>query len=475
MNCYAAVDIGASSGRVLLGTYQDGRIDLAEIHRFKNGFFRKGFLDVWDTDYLLKEILTGLAKIKQAGIDTCTLGIDTWAVDYCLLDGEGQPIHDVVSYRDHRTDGAIDKVAELISKETIYQKTGIQFQPFNTLFQLFVEKQEDLERTETILMVPDYLTYRLTGEKVLEKTNASSMQLVNLETGELDEELLALVGLNRKQFPPLIEAGTVVGSLKQEFFPEFDLPEVEVIAVGTHDTASAVAGTPGEGDNWAYLSSGTWSLLGMEMEEPISTTAAYQENYTNEGGVYDTYRFLKNIMGMWLIQEVSRMLDHRYTFAELAQLAAEVEPFQREIDVNHPRFLNPEHMIEEIQAYCQETGQSIPETPGEIVRCVYDSLALCYQRELQKLAELTGKEVEELIIVGGGGNVALLNQTVADLTGMTVWAGPSEATAVGNIVVQMIQKGEFTDLAEARKVIKNTYPMKKFESNNNEYGGRKNV
>ena len=462
MNYYASVDIGASSGRVLLGSLQNDKIKLEEIHRFKNGFEHNGTFDVWDSEALLTEILKGLEKIRLLGIEKCSLGIDTWAVDYCLLDGEGQAIRDIISYRDRRTTDAIDALTKNVSREIIYQKTGIQFQPFNTLIQLSVEKKEDLARTETILLVPDYLTYRLTGEKVLEKTNASTMQLVNLETGELDEELLAVLGLKRTQFPPLVDAGTPVGKLKKDLFPTYQLPEVDVFAVGSHDTASAVAGTPGEGEHWAYLSSGTWSLLGMELNSPISNQQAFQENYTNEGGVFNTYRFLKNIMGMWLIQEVAKNLENRYSFVELAELASKQQAFQFEIDVNDERFLNPTNMIEAIQDYCRETKQAIPETPGELTRCIYDSLALRYKKELQTLQELTGKTLEELIIVGGGGNVSLLNQTIADITGMTIWAGPSEATAIGNLVVQMIAKGDLKGIDEARQVIARTYPMKKY-------------
>lgn len=465
MNHYAAVDIGASSGRVLLASNRDGIIKMEEIHRFKNGFTRKGVFDVWDIESLLAEIIEGLAIIKQKGIESCTLGIDTWAVDYCLLDEANEPIYDVISYRDHRTDGEMERTFEKMAKETIYEKTGIQFQPFNTLFQLATEQKEDLERTASILLVPDYLSFRLTGEKVLEQTNASTMQLLNIESAELDEDLLALINLKRSQFPVLVQAGTRIGALKNEWFSEFDLPEVDVLAVGSHDTASAVAGTPGIGENWAFLSSGTWSLLGMELNEPLVSTETFSENYTNEGGVYGTTRFLKNIMGMWLVQEVARMLDNRYTFPELAALAEQVEPNRFYIDVNDSAFLNPDNMIEAIQDYCQKANQPIPKTPGELIRCIYDSLAICYQKELTKLEEFTNTNINDLIIVGGGGNIALLNQTVANLTGVTVWAGPSEATALGNIVVQMIAKGDLEDINEARQVIARTYPMKKYVKN----------
>lgn len=464
MNTYVAVDIGASSGRLLVASLVDGKIKLKEIHRFKNGFFRKGLHDVWDSEFLLNEIVKGLEKVKKSGFEKCVMGIDTWAVDYALLNEKDELIHEIVSYRDQRTENAVEKIKKKISTEEIYKKTGIQFQQFNTLFQLYVEEKRNLEKAKSILLVPDYLTFRLTGIKKMEKTNASTMQLMNLETGELDETLLQILNLNREQFPDLVEAGTGIGMLKKENFPDHDLPSCEVIAVGTHDTASAVAGTPGLGDSWAFLSSGTWSLLGMELNRSIGTKEAFKENYTNEAGVYDTNRFLKNIMGLWMVQEVSRKLETPYTFSELAQLAELALPFQQKIDINDSRFLNPENMIEEIQAYCKETNQVVPFTTGEIIRSIYDNLARSYQQELKKLSKLTGKSIKELIIVGGGANVSLLNQMIADLTGITVWAGPSEATALGNLIVQMIAKEDVRDLNAGRKLIYDTYPMRKFES-----------
>lgn len=459
MKNYVAVDIGASSGRVLLGNIENDKLKLQEIHRFDNNIKKEGIYEVWPTDFLLTEILTGLEKLKKLGVEKCSLGIDTWGVDYALLDKFGQKISEITSYRDSRTKYGMEDIAKIITKEDIYLKTGIQFQPFNTLFQLFVEEKEKLKMTETILLVPDYLNYRLTGKKTLERTNASTMQLLNLKTNDLDEELLSILGLDRNKFPPLIEAGEVIGELQHEKFPSFDLPEVQVISVGSHDTASAVVGTPGQGDDWAFLSSGTWSLLGVELIEPIVNQQAYDANFTNEEGVNHTYRFLKNIIGMWMIQEVSRNYNYEYSPKELADLARPVEAFKYYVDVNDPRFLNPENMIEEIQSYIQDKGKEIPKSPGEIARTIYDSLALCYQEELEKLSKLTKRDLKTLIIVGGGGNVHLLNQTIANLTGMTVYTGITEATAIGNMVIQMIANDEIKSIKEARELIKVSFPM----------------
>lgn len=465
MNTYIAVDIGASSGRLMISRLNNTTIELNEIHRFKNKFTKSGDYLTWDSEYLLEEILKGLVKVKEKGILNCTLGIDTWAVDYALLDEKGNKIQEIISYRDNRTEHAIDQVAEKISLEEIYKKTGIQFQSFNTLFQLFVESKQILKQTDSILLVPDYLNYRLTSKKVLEKTNASTTQLLNVDTGDLDEDLLEILGLKREQFPEIVEPGTIIGQLDKELFPDYDLPSVEVIVVASHDTASAVLGTPGYSDDWAYLSSGTWSLLGVETEKGIINEEALTQNYTNELGAYDTVRFLKNIIGMWLIQEVVREYENKYTPRELVELASEVDPFLYYIDVNDGRFLNPHSMIKEIQGYCKENSANVPETPGEIARTIYDSLSLCYKEELKSLSRLIQNDIKELIIVGGGGNISLLNQMIADITGLQVRIGPAEATALGNILVQMIAKKEVSDISEGRELLRNSYPSKIYSPN----------
>lgn len=461
---YIAVDIGASSGRLMLAekNFQD-KITLNEVHRFKNGFSDSEGTDHWNADHLVEEILIGLEKVKQRGIEECYVGIDTWGVDYCLLDEEGQALSQPISYRNHRTAGAMEAFDANFSLKKLYEKTGIQLQSFNTVFQLLREDREKLVKAKQLLLMPDYLGYVLTGNAVLEKTNASTMQLMNLESRKLDEEILAAIDVKKELFPDLAEPGSILGPILREKFPDYDLPDATLITIASHDTASAVVGTPGKGDNWAYISSGTWSLMGVEMEEGVATAEAFDANFTNEWGVQGTIRFLKNIMGMWLIQEVARLQDYRYSYPELAELASQEEPFVCLIDVNDPRFMNPENMITEIQTYCRELNQKVPETAGELARCIYDSLALCYAVELEKLEKIIGRTITQLHIVGGGSNNDFLNQLTADACGINVLAGPGEATAIGNIIVQMVATNGFGTLAEGREGIKKSFPMKEFQ------------
>ncbi|WP_099224707.1 rhamnulokinase [Listeria costaricensis] len=462
MKMHVAVDIGASSGRLVLGEIKNNRLELTEIHRFKNGFTEKQGRCLWNIDQLFTEILAGLAKVRQEGVTKCTLSIDTWAVDYALVDVAGERIGEVVSYRDHRTDHTIDHVTAKLPADVIYQKTGIQFLPFNTLYQLYEEDPALLAKADKILFVPDYLGFLLTGEMRTEVTNASTSQMLNLKTRTFDEELLALSGVRKEQFAPFAEPGDFLGKVKPALTAEYGLPETDVIVAPTHDTAAAVAGTPGVGTDWAYLSSGTWSLLGIESREPIVGQQAFAANYTNEWGVYGSYRFLKNIMGMWLVQEVARLLKGAYSFPELAALAEKEEAFQFFFPPLDERFLNPADMIQEIQAYCRETGQAVPETPGQVTRAIYDNLAICYTLQLRELMQLTGKTLSSLYIVGGGANVALLNQLTADLSGLRVFAGPTEATAIGNLAVQLIASKELADIAHARKLIKESFPIETY-------------
>lgn len=460
---YIAVDIGASSGRLILSEKDSsGMIRLEEIHRFKNGFTHTSGTDCWDADHLIEELLIGLEKVKQQGINDCYVGIDTWGVDYCLLDKQGQTMSQPVSYRDRRTDNAMTEFDRIFSLRVLYEKTGIQLQPFNTVFQLLKEDRETLKQAEQLLLMPDYLGYVFTGKAVLEKTNASTMQLMNLETRKLDEDVLTAIAVDKKLFPDPVEPGSILGPILKEKFSEYDLPNATFITIASHDTASAVVGTPGKGDNWAYISSGTWSLMGVEIENGISTKEAYDANFTNEWGVQGTIRFLKNIMGMWLIQEVARMQEYQYSYPALAELASQEEAFVSLIDVNDQRFLNPKNMITEIQDYCRETNQKVPETAGELARCIYDSLALCYALELEKLEKITGRTITQLHIVGGGSNNDFLNQLTADACGIAVLAGPGEATAIGNIIVQMVATEGFGTLEEGREGIKESFPLKEF-------------
>lgn len=461
MNNHIAVDIGASSGRLVRGILQEGVLTIEELHRFSNRFTEHEGSYFWDIDYLFEQIIIGLQKAKGQGIKACTLGIDTWAVDYVLVDAEGNRVQEVYAYRDRRTDLAMDKVAKHISPQTIYEKTGIQQLSFNTMYQLYVHSKEEVAKTDQILLVPDYLYYRFTGRKINEVTNASTTQLLNLDSRDLDVDLLDFLNIKREQFATLAEPGVIIGPLDEALIQEHDLPDCQLICVATHDTASAVLGAPLQ-KNSAYISSGTWSLLGVERTQPLNSMKAMEANYTNEWGAYGTYRFLKNIMGLWLIQEVRRLMDEHYSYAELAELAQEEEGFRSLISCNDPRFLNPVNMIEEIRRACAESGQPVPETPGQLARCIFDSLALSYLTYLEELEELIECRIEVLQIVGGGANNSLLCQLTADVIGREVKAGPTEATALGNIVVQMISSGSIADINEARDIIAQSFEIKSY-------------
>lgn len=460
MRVAIAVDIGASGGRLVAAALRGNRLEMNELHRFDNAFMQKDGHDYWDIDTLFREILIGLNKAKAAGIRTCTLGIDTWGVDYALLDSSGERLHDVYAYRDERTSGAADRLHQgLFGRDSVYAKTGIQELSFNTLYQLYVHDREQLEQANRILLVPDYLYYLLSGKKINETTNASTTQLLNLETREFDTELLQALGLEREQFAELTQPGAHLGGLKTELADTGDYPECEVVVVPTHDTASAVVGVPAKTDrSWAYISSGTWSLLGAELNEPLNGDEPRKANYTNEWGAYGTFRFLKNIMGLWMIQEVRREHGAAQSFAELAEWAEREEAFRSLVPCNDERFLNPPSMTEEIVSFCRESGQPLPDTPGRLARCIFDSLALTYCDAMRELERLTGQKYEVLHIVGGGSNNKLLSRLTADLLGIEVWAGPSEATAIGNIAVQLIADGSLTDIGQARQVIADSFP-----------------
>ncbi|WP_443091863.1 rhamnulokinase [Bacillus subtilis] len=459
---YTAIDIGASSGRIMVGELNEGKLDIQEIHRFANGFSQRDGHCFWDIDHLLKQILQGLQKVKTLGYEHCTVGIDTWAVDYVLLDEKGDRLREAISYRDRRTDHTIDKLEHTLSKAAIYQKTGMQFQPFNTIYQLYEEDRELLKKTDKIMMVPDYLGYCLTGKAVTEITNASTTQLLNASTGNLDPELLEAVSVQEQQFAPLTEPGCELGKLRNEWFPDYDLPACKVMTVATHDTASAVIAAPGVNDGWAYISSGTWSLIGIENKTPIITDLALENNYTNERGANNTIRFLKNIIGMWVIQEVRQQLQADYSFQQLAEEAEKTEPFQQFINLNDKRFLNPENMIKEIQHYCRQTRQKIPRTAGELACCIYSNLAIIYAIAIKELETITEKPIEQFHIIGGGARNDFLNQLTADMSGKAVYAGPIEATATGNLLMQMIAAKEVKDIKEARQVVRNSFPIKVF-------------
>jgi len=454
LNNYIAADIGASGGRLILANVTEGKLNLREIHRFPNSFTQKNNIYVWDVDYLLEQILIGLAKAKQMGIMHCTLGIDTWAVDYVLVDKDGQKIKDAVSYRDSRTKNVIAQVSKLIPKDEHYKKTGIQFLDFNTIYQLYTEPTDIMAKTKHILLIPDYLGFCLTGKAVTEYTNATTTALLNHETKKFDKDLLKIAKVSEEQFAPFAQPGQELGDVKG--FDNYDLPKCKVVVTASHDTASAVLGTPGIGDNRAFLSSGTWSLLGIETKQAIVTNKAREANYSNEGGAYGTYRFLKNIMGMWLLQEVHRNLEQKVSYEELVQLAEKATPYQYFINPNDPAFLNPPNMLKAIQAKTNRLADT-----GEVVRCIFDSLAVFYKLCMDELEEITGKNITELIVIGGGSRNYMLNQLVADKLNKTVTTGPVEATAMGNIACQLISTEGFS-ITKTKELIKNSFESKTF-------------
>jgi rhamnulokinase len=461
---YVAVDIGASSGRVMLSSLTGGKIALEEIHRFPNGFSKIDGKLRWNIDGLIEEILIGLEKVRASGVMECSVGIDTWGVDYVLVDESGLRIADPISYRDERTTGKIEEFAKRMPKKELYRKTGIQFLSMNTLYQLLSESDSSLKRADKILMIPDYINYILTGAMRTEKTNASTTQMLNTASGDFDDEILGLLGIGREKFAPFISAGKIIGEIKKEYYAKHNLPKVKIVSVASHDTASAVAGVPAETENFAFISSGTWSLLGAECRARIVSDAAFEGNWTNELGVFGTYRFLKNIIGLWVIQEIAKAYDGKYSFAEIAKLANEFEYIKYTIDICDDRFAKPANMGNEIKAALEEKyGESFENASvGKIANVVYSSLALTYKRYIADLGKLTGKNFDSLYIVGGGSNVASLNELTARQTGLKVFAGPSEASAIGNIAVQMVASGEAKDIGMARGLIKKSFEIKEY-------------
>ncbi|MEA9391598.1 rhamnulokinase [Acerihabitans sp. TG2] len=461
----AAIDLGASSGRVMLANWQSDAqtLTLTQIHRFTNGFTPVAGQDCWDLDQLEQEIVTGLVKLDNQldnhGVRLDGIGIDTWGVDYVLLDPQGKRLGNAVSYRDHRTEGVMARVTAALSRQMLYRHTGIQFLPFNTLFQLkaLCEQQPDIvEKTAHFLMIPDYFTYRLTGKMNREYTNASTTQMLNLATGDWDQRLLDYLGIPRRWFGTPRLPGNTVG--------QWTSPtgcSVPVIAVASHDTASAVVAAPLKDRHSAYLSSGTWSLIGFESDKPYNNDAALAANITNEGGVSGTFRVLKNIMGLWLLQRICLELSIADLPALIARAAA-CPPFASLINPNDPRFLNPPSMAQAIRDACQETGQPVPQDDAALARVILDSLALCYRQVLQELSALRGAELDHLYIVGGGCQNQLLNQLCADICQIPVTAGPVEATTLGNVGCQLMTLGDVADLAGWRQIVARSFTACQF-------------
>lgn len=461
---YLAVDIGASSGRHMLASMVDGKMQLEEVYRFWNGMDNKNGTLCWDVDRLFTEIKNGLKKCKELGKIPVSMGIDTWGVDYVLLDKDDKILGDTVGYRDSRTNGMDEKVYETISLNDLYARTGIQKAIFNTVYQLMAVKEnnpEYLEQAESILMIPDYFHFLLTGVKKNEYTNATTGQLVDPKTNDWDYELIDMLGYNSKMFLPVSMPGTVVGNFTKEIQEEVGF-DCTVILPATHDTGSAVLAVPSNDDNALYISSGTWSLMGIERKEADCSMASMKANFTNEGGYDHRYRFLKNIMGLWMIQNVKKELNDEYSFAELCDMASK-ESITSIVDCNDDCFLAPENMTEAVQKFCADTNQSVPHTPGEVSAVIYNSLAKCYGDTIAEIEAITGKHYDTIYVVGGGSNAVYLNQLTAKYTGRRVSAGPGEATAIGNIMVQMLADGTFESLPQARTCVGESFDVKYYE------------
>ena len=463
-----AFDFGASSGRAMLGGFDGKTITLEEIHRFSNDPVRMNGTLYWDAPRLFFEIKEGIRKAKaKGGFDS--IGVDTWGVDFALLDQTGGLIANPVHYRDERTEGMMELAFSRVPREEIYRRTGTQFMRLNTVFQLLAlaEKRPDLlERAESLLLIPDFFHYLLTGEKKAEYTEATTTQMLNPRTGDWDRDLLERLGIPVRLLPEIIPSGSVCGLLTQELSEELGVPRVPVIAVATHDTASAVAATPAAEKDFIYVSCGTWSLFGTEMDAPVINEKTQRFNLTNEGGYGGTITLLKNIMGLWLIQESRRQWlreGFEVTYADLEREALAEEPFVSFIDPDAPEFETPGNLPERIRQFCQKTGQPVPENRGQVMRCVYESLALKYRQAFDMIRETTGRDYPAIHIIGGGAKDGFLCQLAADACGVPVTAGPVEATVLGNIAVQLIALGGIPSITEARKIIAASGGFRAFE------------
>ena len=479
---FFAVDLGATSGRTIIGTINDSKFDLEEVTRFPNNLIEQGGHFYWDIYALYFEIVKGLKEVARRGLEITSIGIDTWGVDFVFIGDDGVILRNPRAYRDPITFDAMDDyLKHVISKKEVYDVTGIQFLNFNSIFQLYAMKREGnsaFRNAQKILFVPDALSWMLTGNEVCEYTIASTSQLLDPRTKQLDERLLASLGLTRSKFGKMVNPGTCIGVLTDEVQKLTGLGAVPVIAVAGHDTGSAVAAVPAKDEKFAYLSSGTWSLMGIETKDAIISELSYERNFTNEGGIEGTTRFLKNICGMWLYERcrlewISRgeRLEVRgesiplseVSHPELQGSAMQVEAFRSIINPDDQLFAAPASMIGAIQQYCRKTNQPVPETPAEICRCIFDSLALRYRQVFQWMQEFAPFKLEVLHIIGGGSLNKYLNQFTANSTGATVLAGPQEGTAIGNIMLQAKAAGQVKDIWEMRQIIANSLELVKYE------------
>lgn len=466
-----AFDFGASSGRAIIGSFDGEKITLKEVHRFTNDPVDLGGTLYWDVLRLFYEIKQGIVKAKIAG-GFDSIGIDTWGVDFGLIDKNGRLLENPVHYRDKRTSGLVEESFKSVPRQKMYDITGIQFMELNTLFQLIsLKKQrpEMLERADKMLFMPDLFAYFLTGKMCSEYSIASTSQLIDINTRSWSKELLDAFGIKESLFAPLTEPGTQLGNLSKEICEECGVESVPVISVCGHDTQSAITAVPCESGDFAFLSSGTWSLFGTELQKPIVNETSLKVNITNEGGFGGTTGFLKNIIGLWLIQESRRQWqreDKDYSYADLEKLALSEEPFKCFIDPDAPEFVPQGNIPERVREFCRKTGQYVPESVGEIMRCIYESLAMKYRMTFEKLCECTGKDYPVIHVIGGGTKDGLLCRMTASSCGKTVKAGPIEATVMGNVAVQLMSDGTIGSISEARKAVAASESLKTYEPEN---------
>jgi len=470
---YLAVDLGAESGRVIAGRFDGSQIELEELHRFSNGPVNVAGTLRWDLVGLWKEILIGLRNAAQTyGKKIVSVGVDTWGVDYVLLSAKQEMLGQPYNYRDSRTDGILDHTCTRVSRKEIFAATGLQFMPINSLYQVVSMQLKDpelLAQADRFLMIPDFFHWLLCGSRVVEFTNATTTQFFDPVRRTWAFDLLRKLDVPTKMLPDVVPPGTNLGKLRNEVSQATGLGKIDVVAPPTHDTGAAVAAVPTDktgSAKWAYISSGTWSLIGVEVQQAILSDEALRQNVTNEGGIDGTYRLLKNVMGLWLVQQCRRSFERSgndFDYTQLTHLATQAEPFRSLIQPNDPVFLSPEDMVSAIRNWCRDHGQPVPETEGQIVRCALESLALKYREILQGIEKLTGETIEAIHIVGGGCKNGLLNQFTANATGRPVIAGPTEATALGNVLIQARAAGEIGSLSEIRQVVRASSELQTFE------------
>ena len=464
---FLAIDIGASSGRHILGSVTDGKLSLEEVYRFPNGMKEEDGTLYWDVDSLFEEILMGMKKCKDLGKIPVSVGVDTWGVDFILLDKNDKLLGKAVGYRDHRTRGMDERVYEIVPEAKLYERTGIQKAIYNTIYQLMALKEKDpaqLECAESLLLMPDYFHFKLSGNKASEYSEATTTQLVDPGKRDWDHDLIEKLGFPKKVFQKICMPGTVIGDLTEEVKAKVGY-DCAVVLPPSHDTASAVLAIPATGDDVCYISSGTWSLMGVLLDEPDCSEKSRQADLTNEGGWAGKITYLANIMGLWMIQSVRNALAPQMSYDELCKSAAK-ESIKSIVDCQDPSFLSPDDMAQAVKDYCDRTGQEVPETLPRLAAVIYNSLAKCYEEKLKLIEGMTGVHYDAINIIGGGSNAGYLNQLTADFTGRTVIAGPSEATAIGNILAQMINEGVFKGSEDARECVRRSFEVKMYKPTN---------